>query len=143
MSLSKMELCGLLPHAGSMCLLEAVQSWNDDEIVCTATSHRDPANPMRHDGVLPAVCGVEYAAQAMGIHGRLVSAQHAKPAAGFLVSLRDLMLYAERLDDAPGPLTIHARRVADSGESVLCEFSIKIADRRLLGGRATLLLEVS
>jgi predicted hotdog family 3-hydroxylacyl-ACP dehydratase len=96
---------------------------------------------MRRDGVLPAVCGVEYAAQAMGLHGRLVSANHAKPAAGFLVSLRDLTLHAEHFDDVEATLTIHVRRLASNADSVMCEFDVSAADRRLLSGRATLLLE--
>jgi predicted hotdog family 3-hydroxylacyl-ACP dehydratase len=142
MSLSKIELCGLLPHTGSMCLLAGVQSWSEREIVCTATSHRDPANPLRCNGVLPAVSGVEYAAQAMGVHGRLTAHKSAKPAAGFLASLRDVKLHAERLDDVTDTLTIEARRVADTGASVLCEFSVRAATRELLSGRALLLLEL-
>ncbi len=141
MSLSKIELCGLLPHTGSMCLLEGVQRWSDDEIVCTATSHRDSANPLRRNGVLLAVCGVEYAAQAMGVHGRLVSANHAKPAAGFLVSVRDLLLHAEHFDDVEATLMIHVRRLAANADTVMCEFDVSAADRRLVTGRATLLLE--
>ncbi|WP_206685552.1 hypothetical protein, partial [Escherichia coli] len=37
-------------------------------IRCTATSHRDPRNPLRSHGRLASVCGIEYAAQAKG-HG--------------------------------------------------------------------------
>ncbi len=141
MTLNRTQLCAMLPHTGSMCLLDAVQRWNDDEIVCTATSHRDPANPMRRDGVLPAVAGIEYAAQAIGVHGRLALARHDKPAAGFLISLRDVTLSAERFDDVEAPLTIHVRRLAANADTVMCEFDVTAADRRLLAGRATLLLE--
>lgn len=142
MSLNRPEICQLLPHTGRMCLLATVESWNSEEIVCTATSHRELDNPLRRDDGLPAVGGVEYAAQAMGVHGRLATKNLAKPAAGYLVSLRDVVFHVERLDDIPGSLTVHARRIADTDDSVLCEFSISCAERKLLGGRATLLLEV-
>jgi predicted hotdog family 3-hydroxylacyl-ACP dehydratase len=142
MVLSKEDICGLLPHTGAMCLLDAVQSWDGDEIECRAGSHRDPANPLRRAGVLPAVCLVEYVAQAIGVHGRLATGTDAKPAAGYLASLRDLVLHVERLDDIAEVLDIRARRLAASGESVMCEFSVGAAGRELARGRATLLLEV-
>jgi predicted hotdog family 3-hydroxylacyl-ACP dehydratase len=143
MSLSRAEIAQLIPHTGAMCLLESVQQWDGDRIVCTAVSHRDPANPLRRDGVLPAVCGVEYAAQAMGVHGRLAANNRSKPAVGYLASLRDLVLQAERLDDGGDRLTVEVRRLADSGESVMCEFTIRGAERELLRGRATLLMEAA
>jgi predicted hotdog family 3-hydroxylacyl-ACP dehydratase len=142
MSLGRADICALLPHTGNMCLLEAVQDWNGDEITCLASSHRDPDNPLRRGDLLPAVCGVEYAAQAMGVHGRLVARNQSKPAAGYLASLRDLSLTIDRLDQIEGALTIWARRLADSGESVMCEFALRAGDRTLVSGRATLLLEV-
>jgi predicted hotdog family 3-hydroxylacyl-ACP dehydratase len=143
MSLNKAEIAQLIPHTGTMCLLDSVQHWDGDRIVCTAVSHRDAANPLRRGASLPAVCGVEYAAQAMGVHGRLAANNRSKPAAGYLASLRDLVLHAERLDDSAEPLTVEVRRLADSGESVMCEFTIRSSERQLLSGRATLLMEVA
>jgi predicted hotdog family 3-hydroxylacyl-ACP dehydratase len=143
MSLGHTEICELLPHTGAMCLLESVQTWDAEGIVCTAVSHRDPANPLRRDGMLPAVCGIEYAAQSIGVHGRLVADNRAKPAAGYLASLRDIVLHADRIDDAGAVLTIETCRLAGTGESVMCEFRVRAAERELVRGRATLLLEVA
>lgn len=141
--LSKAEICDLLPHTGAMCLLDAVEHWNDDEIICRTTSHRDAANPLRRNGVLASIAGIEYAAQAIGAHGRLASRNQAKPAAGFLASLRDVTLTVDRLDDIADVLRVRVQRLADSGESVMCRFSITAQDRELLSGRATLLLEAA
>ncbi len=58
-----------------MCLLDAVRDWSAEAITCTATSHTDPANPLRADGRLGAANGIEYAAQAMAIHGALLAGQ--------------------------------------------------------------------
>lgn len=142
MALNKDEICGLLPHTGAMCLLEAVDKWDGDEIECRASSHRDLRNPLRRADILPAVALVEYVAQAIGVHGRLATGNEVKPRAGYLASLRDVVLHVERLDDIAAPLAIRARRLADSGESVMCEFSVSAAGRELARGRATLLLEV-
>ncbi len=67
-------ICARLPHAGRMCLLERLEFWDGDSITCIATSHRDADNPLRRGGRLHAVAGVEYAAQAMALHGNLLSA---------------------------------------------------------------------
>jgi predicted hotdog family 3-hydroxylacyl-ACP dehydratase len=141
MSLSKAEICRLLPHDGAMCLLDACTHWDGEEITCTATSHRDPANPLSRAGVLPALCGIEYVAQAMGVHGGLLARRGgAKPEAGFLASLRGVKLAVARLDHIAGPLAIWSRRIADAGDSVQCEFAVRAGDRVLLSGRATLLM---
>jgi len=140
-SLTKADLCLLLPHTGAMCLLDEVVESNDREIRCRSRSHRDPSNPLRREGRLPAICGIEYVAQAMGIQGRLARRDADKPTAGFLASLRDVQLSVEWLDDVDAPLDILVRRIADSADSVMCEFELRAGERRLLTGRATLLLE--
>ena len=143
MPLTKTEICDLLPHTGSMCLLDGVQRWDENEIVCVAESHRDLLNPLRRAGVLPAVSGVEYAAQAMGVHGGLVSRlSESKPSVGYLASLRDVALRVTRLDDVAGPLLVRARRVADTVGSVMCDFELSTDGNTLVSGRATLLMIV-
>jgi hypothetical protein len=52
-------------------------------------------------------------------------------------------LHVDRLDDIADALTIKVRRIADSGQSVMCEFVISASGRQLLSGRATLLLEAA
>ena len=62
-----------IPHKGRMCLLDAVLSWDATRIRCRSTTHRTPDNPLRAHGRLGAACGIEYAAQAMAVHGALVA----------------------------------------------------------------------
>jgi predicted hotdog family 3-hydroxylacyl-ACP dehydratase len=57
-----------------MCLLDDVLSWDASRIRCRSASHRTPDNPLRAHGRLGAACGIEYAAQAMAVHGALVGA---------------------------------------------------------------------
>ena len=72
-ALSKLELCALLPHGETMCLLHAVESWDSSGIVCVAVSHCDHDNPLRRTDRLNSICGLEYAAQAMAVHVGLTS----------------------------------------------------------------------
>jgi len=63
----------LIPHAGTMCLLEHVVAFDDTSIRCETRSHLDVNNPLRYKGRLSSLCGIEYAAQAMALHGALKS----------------------------------------------------------------------
>ena len=79
-----------------MCLLEGVSSWDERSIRCIAVSHRDPGNPLAADGHLGAACGVEYAAQAMAVHGALLQPQpQGANAFGMLTSARAVFSYSE------------------------------------------------
>jgi len=58
-----------------MCLLDEVLSWNATRVQCRSSTHRDASNPLRNRGCLAAVCGIEYAAQAMAVHGALIASR--------------------------------------------------------------------
>ena len=110
MPVTKPDIARVIPHAGSMCLLDRVVHWDAAKIRCTSTTHRDPENPMRVGGQLPAMCGIEYAAQAMAVHGGL-SGVGGKPKAGYLASLRDVACRKNRLDDIEGELIVDAEKL--------------------------------
>ena len=63
-----------IPHQGRMCLLDEVVDWNAHHIRCRTGTHRAPDNPLRSHGRLGVACGIEYAAQAMALHGALAGA---------------------------------------------------------------------
>lgn len=129
-------ICARLPHAGRMCLLERLEAWDGESIVCLVVSHRAPENPLRNSGCLHAVCGVEYAAQTMALHGNLLAVPGTPPAIGYLARLRDLSLHVERLDNIVDDLRVEARRVGDSAQGFMYSFSIHAGARPLLSGRA-------
>jgi predicted hotdog family 3-hydroxylacyl-ACP dehydratase len=60
-----------IPHQGRMCLLDEVLDWNAQHIRCRSATHRALDNPLRSHGRLGIACGIEYAAQAMALHGAL------------------------------------------------------------------------
>jgi predicted hotdog family 3-hydroxylacyl-ACP dehydratase len=135
------RIAGLIPHAGTMCLLDEVTGWDDRSIRCRATSHRDPANPLAVDGRLGAACGVEYAAQAMALHGGLTGAVDGRPTAGYLASLRALVLRVDRLDNLAGDLIVEAERLAGETASVSYRFSVSHGGTLLVSGRAAVILD--
>lgn len=128
-----------IPHKGHMCLLDEVLSWDAARIQCRASSHRLADNPLRAHQRLGAACGVEYAAQAMAVHGAIMAATEGTRArAGLLTSVRNLVLLVDRLDDLEADLIASAGRLAGDEGSTLYEFTVTSAGRELLSGRASI-----
>ncbi len=125
-----------------MCLLDEVLDWNAERIRCRSSTHRAADNPLRAHGRLGIACGIEYAAQAMAVHGALTAAA-AAPAAGFLASVRGVRLHALRLDDVHEDLICIAIRMAGDRRTALYEFELRSGTARLLSGRATVVLDAT
>lgn len=149
-TLNRAEIARRIPHQGTMCLLDSVLAWDPDSITCQATSHVAADHPLRAHGRLGAACGVEYAAQAMAVHGALVAqsrhgadAGRLPPRAGYLASLRSVDLHVERLDTVPGPLTVRAQRITGDENTVLYSFSVQDGARALVSGRAVVVLDAA
>lgn len=141
LALDRAGIAARIPHAGTMCLLDAVLDWSPEAIRCRATSHRDAGNPLVADGRLGAAAGIEYAAQAMAVHGALLAAGGDKPRQGYLASVRSVDFYAERLDDVAGELDIDAGRLSGDDNNVLYRFAVHGDGRLLLEGRAAVILD--
>jgi len=133
-----------IPHQSSMCLLDHVKSWDEKTIICCAISHQLITNPLRHQEQLNTACGIEYAAQAMAVHGALLApAEQERPQAGFLVSVRGTTIYRARLDDLKQALTITATLIHSSEENILYAFTLHADHHLLLEGRATVILNTA
>jgi predicted hotdog family 3-hydroxylacyl-ACP dehydratase len=143
MLVGKAEIEQRIPHAGKMCLLDGVLEWNADTIRCRAISHREPNNPLRRNGKLYAITGVEYASQAMAIHGALSGAVAGRPRAGYLASLRDVVCHRARLDDGAEELIISAERLMGDESRVVYGFSVASDGEEIVAGRATVVLDIS
>jgi predicted hotdog family 3-hydroxylacyl-ACP dehydratase len=144
--LDKNWIAAHIPHQGNMCLLDAVTEWSDAAITCRASTHTDPANPLRAEGRLGAANGIEYAAQAMAIHCALIAGEAdegAAPRQGYLTSVRSVSLHVARLDDLPGDLDVHAERLSGDANNILYQFSLSHAGRCLLEGRAAVVLDAA
>jgi predicted hotdog family 3-hydroxylacyl-ACP dehydratase len=133
-----------IPHHGRMCLLDEVIAWSAARVSCRSSTHREADNPLRAYGRLGVACGIEYAAQAMAVHGALVAAGRpapGPPAAGFLAAVRDVRFHALRLDDVPGDLICDAVRMAGDATTALYEFELRSEAALLLRGRATVVFD--
>lgn len=137
---NKQALCALIPHAGRMCLLDGVQSWDAQRIVCFSRSHLAPDNPLREDGALAAVHALEYGAQAMAVHGGLLAAEAGDALRhGVLAGLREVRLRTDRLDQGDQTLWVEAQRLLASGDSFLYRFEVRLGDEVVASARATVI----
>jgi predicted hotdog family 3-hydroxylacyl-ACP dehydratase len=130
-----------IPHQGDMCLLDSVGSWDEQRIACRSVSHRSPRNPLRHGEQLAAICGVEYAAQSMAVHGALLLGFASKP--GYLASVRAVRLHVRRLDDIVADLEVESLRLSGDSSTVMYSFTLCADGLPLLEGRATVVLDVA
>lgn len=136
------QIARLIPHQGRMCLLDAVLSCTPEHIVCSAGSHAAADHPLRSPGGLLAPVGIEYAAQAMALHGALNAKPGVDGRPGFLASARSVRLHVPRLDDAPGPLQVQVQHLAGDERQAMYRFELRDATgRALLDGRATVVLD--
>ena len=141
MSLDHAAIARLIPHSGTMCLLAQMTHWDAQHIVCTASSHRDADNPLRTASGLLAPCAIEYAAQAMALHGALIGQAAGAPATpGYLASARGVQLHRLRLDDLAGELHIEVRRQAGDAQQILYQFSVQHEGQPVAEGRAAVVL---
>jgi len=141
MLIGQAEIQKLIPHAGDMCLLSGVTQWDATHITCTARSHRSPANPLAREGKVHALTGIEFAAQAMAVHGGLTGLVGKRPRAGLLVSVRDVEARVKYLSDYAGDLHIEAEQLMAGSNSVTYSFRIQAGEQELLSGRAMVVLD--
>jgi predicted hotdog family 3-hydroxylacyl-ACP dehydratase len=139
--LDRAGIAARIPHSGSMCLLESLDGWTADSVRCTARSHRDLHNPLRCGDALLAPAAIEYAAQAMALHGGLNAGAGTPPTPGFLASVRGVKLHVARLDEVAGDISVTAQRLAGDHGQALYAFALHdVGGRPLVEGRATVIL---
>jgi predicted hotdog family 3-hydroxylacyl-ACP dehydratase len=131
----------LIPHAGPMCLVNAVRCWDATTIICAAAADRGADHPLAYDGRLDAICGIEYAAQAMAIHGGLTATKYRRPRAGYLASVRDVICYADRIDTLAGELEVAATLRAGGLAGAVYDFVVRCGTTTVLRGRATVVID--
>lgn len=129
----------LVPHGGSMCLLDEVASWDETRVTCRSASHLRPDHPLRRDGSLAAVHLLEYAAQATAVHGGLTGdVQGAPEFPKYLAAVREVDLHVASLDGVSADLRIDAERLLVLGDSALYRFQVSADGRLLAAGRLSI-----
>ncbi len=145
-TLSAKEIALRVPHKGAMCLLDSVESWSEENISASAIIDIDK-NPLTIAGKLDSTAAIEYAAQAMAVHGALLGEVAAakgnpqrKPLMGFLASVRSIACHQSWLSDTSNPLTISATRTAGTDSPVSYDFSVRAGEVVYVTGKATVVL---
>lgn len=134
----KETLCDLIPHAGTMCLLDEVLAWDEETIQCRTVSHQLADNPLRNADGLSSIMLLEYGAQAMAVHGGLLaSAKGERINEGYLAALRDIKIEDTLVDNIAGPLQVEASMMMSQQGNMIYQFSVKTEDKLLATGRAT------
>ncbi|WP_049620777.1 phosphotransferase [Frateuria defendens] len=139
--LDKTDWSHLIPHAGAMCLLDAVEDWDDTHVHAIALGHADAAHPLRGSHGLHAVHLAEYGAQASAVHGALRARARGEETVrpGRLVSLRELVLAVEYVDALDGRLDVHAACLYADESGAQYAFRVEHRGRVLASGRAAVI----
>jgi predicted hotdog family 3-hydroxylacyl-ACP dehydratase len=142
--LPKTDWAHLIPHAGSMCLLDAVLAWDEKNIHAISAGHARGDNPLRGEHGLHAVHLAEYGAQAMAVHGALLARADGveKVRPGRLVSLRDVQLHAEYVDSLNGRLDVHAECLYADDSGAQYAFRVEHRGHMVATGRAAVIYAV-
>ena len=139
---SRLELSKFLPHGHEMCLLSSVEYWDASLITCLTSTHRSQDNPLRRQGVLGMIAGLEYAAQAMAVHvGLTTDISERNASVGYLGAVRDLKVHSQTFQEFAEDLTIEAKLLLDQHMSFIYAFSMKASEATLLQGRASIFIK--
>lgn len=136
--IAKTKICEMIPHDGLMCLLDQVTHWDDKHIICSSYTHQDSFNPLRSRNRLAVYALIEYAAQAMAVHGCLLANRAGKTIQkGYLAALREVTLEDCDVSRIQSELNIEATLHIASQGNMIYYFSVKTNNKNLISGRAT------
>jgi len=123
-----------------MCLLDRVLGWDSGTISCETSSHLQSNNPLRCEEGLSSVAAIEYGAQAMAVHGKLLSSKQAtETQSSYLAAVRDVKFEVSWLHDIDHPLTVRAECLMGDSHGMIYTFSLHALSRLLVQGRLTVM----
>lgn len=135
--LSRKAIEERLPHAGSMCLLDEITAVNKQTLTACAISHQDKLNPLMLDGKIATINGVEYAAQAMAVHGSFLSE---KTQSGYIATVRNIELFTPYLPQNNLPLIINVEQLMSDKNGFTYQFQIQCKQQNIISGKITIFL---
>ena len=135
--LNHKEIEQRLPHAGTMSLLHEVIDADKNSLTARAKSHLETNNPLRLNGKIASINGIEYAAQAMAIHGSLLS--DISPA-GYIAAVRNIDINVPFFPETDAPLIIAVQRLMSDKNGFSYQFHIDCEQITLISGKITVFL---
>lgn len=139
-TLDKPAIECLIPHKGSMCLLDKVEQWDQQTVACISMSHHLPHNPLLEDGQLNAMVLVEYAAQAAAIHASLTGAGIGGTHTALIGAVKALKLHCRSVAPSQKILTVVAQSILQSGGGAIYQIEVRAQDALLVEARVVLVL---
>lgn len=124
-TLNKDAISEHIPHAGQMVLLDKCISYSKDALSCLSLSHIDTSNPLRTENGLSAICGIEYAAQAIALHSALLNGGNA--GLGFLAICKNITFNLRYLDTITTEIQISVEYVSGSADLGFLQYSFIIS----------------
>jgi len=97
MSTTTRSISDLIPHAEPMVLIDEVLDFDQDRIHCRAHTGSPTTHPLSVNSQIPGEVLAEYGAQAIAVHGGLLSPPDSPPRPGRLVALGRLELTTSNL----------------------------------------------
>lgn len=134
--LSKQEIEALIPHSGTMCLIDSVEKWSHESILCRTRSHLDNNNPLLINNELNPIHLLEYGAQAMAIHSGLISRTSIH---GYLAALSNARFHIFSLQDIQCDLLIEANSLLTSERGAIYEYTIYCLNNTLIKAQGTVI----
>lgn len=147
-------IAALLPHGSGLSLLDAITFWDEATLRASSRRHLRPTHPLGCARVQGANCLkvsvdevssvqlIEYAAQAAGVHIRLLAPAEKKLRGGVLAMVRDIKLNAETLGNSNAELNIEVVRRGSLGLGLLYDFVVTRAFATLASGKLGIVLRV-
>ncbi len=127
----------LIPHSGSMCLLDRVVAWKEDMLWAESSTHLRADNPLRQDGRIRAVHAIEYGAQGMAVHGGLLARATGEPLqGGYLAAIREARFHCRYLHDLDEPLSVSVWREYAQAGNLIYRFEVVAGLSPVADGKA-------
>lgn len=121
-------ICDLIPHTGSMCLLDTVTAWDQGSIRCTAISHRQISNPFIDSAgyAMSSAILVEYGAQAAAVHAGLLQQGMAGNGTAYIGAVKNLKFHHKKVSRDIETLLVTAQCELNSREGAI--YTIECGD---------------
>ena len=135
--LNHAQIAALLPHGKGMCLLDSVDAFDEQGIVCSALV--GDKHPLRRDKEISSIIALEYGAQAVGLWAALRHNRQDKPAEGYVLAVRNFKLHRASLPRNK-TLTVLVENKLLGDDSAICTFRLSCGEEMLAEGQLTLMM---
>lgn len=141
MLMDRAQIAALIPHGESMCMLDEVISWDEQQIHCRSHSHShsfaSSTNPLFENDQLDTVLLLEYGAQAAAVHAGLLQSRLGEMRPAYIGAVKDVEFLAAIADNSLA-LDVHAQCLLSSSQGAIYELVAQQAGNTLLRGRLIL-----